>query len=86
MQPKITRIAASKSRRFTDAARMDIAGTPVRFTTVSPGLCGGTEFSLARLKGDEAKVRLGSWPRLKPTFEKVFGNFKVIYRSRARFD
>jgi 3-hydroxy acid dehydrogenase/malonic semialdehyde reductase len=36
--------------------RADLVGTPVRVTCVEPGLCGGTEFSNVRLKGDQKKV------------------------------
>ncbi|WP_028310449.1 SDR family NAD(P)-dependent oxidoreductase [Derxia gummosa] len=36
--------------------RADLLGTPVRVTDVQPGLCGGTEFSNVRFKGDDAKA------------------------------
>lgn len=42
-------------RGFTEAARHDLAGTPIRVTHISPGLVGGTEFSNVRL-GDDAKA------------------------------
>lgn len=39
-------------RGFTEAARHDLAGTPIRVTHISPGLVGNTEFSNVRLKDD----------------------------------
>ena len=62
---------------------MDIAGTPVRFTTVSPGLCGGTEFSVARFKGDEAKVRLLSRQMENERLASSFSN--NLFCASARF-
>lgn len=40
--------------QFTLNLRADLAGTGVRATNLAPGLCGGTEFSNVRLKGDDA--------------------------------
>ena len=42
--------------QFSLNLRADLAGTGVRVTNIEPGLCGGTEFSLVRFKGDEDKV------------------------------
>jgi 3-hydroxy acid dehydrogenase / malonic semialdehyde reductase len=58
---------ASKAfvEQFTLNLRSDLAGTGVRATTIAPGLCGGTEFSQVRYKGDEdaaAKVYEGTQP------------------------
>jgi len=58
---------ASKAfvEQFTLNMRADLAGTGVRATTIAPGLCGGTEFSQVRYKGDEslaAKVYQGTQP------------------------
>ena len=39
---------------FTLNLRADLAGTGVRSTNIAPGLCGGTEFSQVRYRGDEA--------------------------------
>lgn len=43
-------------RQFSLNLRSDLHGTHVRVTNIEPGLCGGTEFSNVRFKGDEAKV------------------------------
>lgn len=45
-------------RGFTEAARHDLAGTPIRVTHISPGLVGNTEFSNVRLK-DDKKAEMG---------------------------
>lgn len=42
--------------QFTLNLRADLAGTGVRATNLAPGLCGGTEFSNVRFKGDDAKA------------------------------
>ena len=36
--------------------RADLAGTALRVTNVEPGLCGGTEFSNVRFKGDDVRA------------------------------
>lgn len=38
---------------FTEAARHDVVGTPIRVTHISPGMVGSTEFSNVRLSDDE---------------------------------
>ena len=43
-------------RQFSLNLRADLAGKNIRVTNVEPGLCGGTEFSNVRFKGDEARV------------------------------
>lgn len=43
-------------KQFSLNLRADLAGTAVRVTNIEPGLCGGTEFSNVRFKGDEAKA------------------------------
>lgn len=43
-------------RQFTMNLRADLVGTGVRATDIEPGLCGGTEFSNVRFKGDDAKA------------------------------
>jgi 3-hydroxy acid dehydrogenase/malonic semialdehyde reductase len=51
--------------QFTLNLRADLTGTGVRATNIAPGLCGGTEFSNVRLKGDDtaaAKVYEGTSP------------------------
>lgn len=50
---------------FTLNLRADLVGTGVRTTNIAPGLCGGTEFTNVRLKGDDAaaaKVYAGTVP------------------------
>lgn len=51
--------------QFTHNLRADLVGTGVRTTNIAPGLCGGTEFSKVRLRGDEsaaAKIYAGTEP------------------------
>jgi NADP-dependent 3-hydroxy acid dehydrogenase YdfG len=51
--------------QFTLNLRADLVGTGVRATTVAPGLCGGTEFSNVRFRGNDAaaaKVYEGTVP------------------------
>ncbi len=43
-------------RQFSLNLRADLFGSKVRVTNIEPGLCGGTEFSNVRFKGDEQKV------------------------------
>jgi 3-hydroxy acid dehydrogenase/malonic semialdehyde reductase len=43
--------------QFTLNLRADLVGTGVRATNLAPGLCGGTEFSNVRMKGDDAAAR-----------------------------
>lgn len=42
--------------QFSLNLRADLLGTNVRVTDIQPGLCGGTEFSNVRFKGDDAKA------------------------------
>jgi 3-hydroxy acid dehydrogenase / malonic semialdehyde reductase len=51
--------------QFTVNLRADLVGTGVRASNIAPGLCGGTEFSNVRMKGDDAaaaKVYEGTVP------------------------
>jgi 3-hydroxy acid dehydrogenase/malonic semialdehyde reductase len=51
--------------QFTRNLRADLAGTGVRATNIAPGLCGGTEFSNVRFRGNDesaAKVYEGTVP------------------------
>jgi 3-hydroxy acid dehydrogenase/malonic semialdehyde reductase len=51
--------------QFTLNLRADLIGTGVRATNIAPGMCGGTEFSNVRMKGDDAaaaKVYAGVVP------------------------
>lgn len=49
---------ASKAfvKQFSNNLRADLVGTRVRVSNVEPGLCGGTEFSQVRFKGDNDKA------------------------------
>ena len=42
--------------QFSLNLRADLVGTPIRVTDIQPGLCGGTEFSNVRFRGDDAKA------------------------------
>ncbi len=42
--------------QFSLNLRADLFGTNVKVTDVEPGLCGGTEFSNVRFKGDDARA------------------------------
>lgn len=44
-------------RAIYEAMRLDMAGSGLRFTTVDPGIVGGTEFSHVRLRGDMDKAK-----------------------------
>ncbi|MBN3724662.1 SDR family oxidoreductase [Burkholderia sp. Ac-20379] len=43
-------------RQFSLNLRTDLLGTPLRVTDIEPGLCGGTEFSNVRYRGDDEKA------------------------------
>ncbi len=49
---------ASKAfiKQFSLNLRADLAGTAIRVTNIEPGLCGGTEFSNVRFKGDDQRA------------------------------
>ncbi len=42
--------------QFSLNLRADLLGTPIRVTDIEPGMCGGTEFSSVRFRGDTAKA------------------------------
>lgn len=42
--------------QFSMNLRADLLGTRIRVTNIEPGLCGGTEFSNVRFKGDDGKA------------------------------
>jgi 3-hydroxy acid dehydrogenase/malonic semialdehyde reductase len=44
------------THQFSLALRADLLGTPVRVTSVEPGMSGGTEFSNVRFHGDDEKA------------------------------
>jgi 3-hydroxy acid dehydrogenase/malonic semialdehyde reductase len=43
-------------QQFSLNLRADLHGTGVRVTCIEPGLCGGTEFSTLRFRGDQARA------------------------------
>ena len=43
-------------RQFSLNLRADLAGTGIRVSNIEPGLCGDTEFSNVRFKGDDERV------------------------------
>lgn len=53
-------------KQFSLNLRADLAGTKIRVSNVEPGLCGGTEFSQVRFKGDIEKA------------EKVYENVQFV--------
>ena len=53
-------------RQFSMNLRADLAGKNIRVTNIEPGLCGGTEFSNVRFKGDDARA------------DKVYENVEYI--------
>ena len=42
--------------QFSLNLRADLVGTALRVTDIQPGLCGGTEFSVTRFRGDREKA------------------------------
>ena len=51
--------------QFTTNLRADLVGTGVRASNIAPGLCGGTEFSNVRMRGNDAaaaKIYEGTEP------------------------
>ncbi|GAA7256986.1 hypothetical protein BD0084_15140 [Helicobacter pylori] len=50
---------ASKAfvKQFSLNLRADLADTNIRVSNVEPGLCGETEFSMVRFKGDKIKAQ-----------------------------
>ncbi|OBW96237.1 malonic semialdehyde reductase [Gallibacterium salpingitidis] len=43
-------------KQFSLNLRADLSGTAIRVSNVEPGLCGGTEFSNVRFKGDDERA------------------------------
>ena len=44
-------------RQFTLNLKADLLGTQIRVTDIEPGLCGDTEFSNVRFRGDDEKAK-----------------------------
>ena len=44
-------------KQFSLNMRADLIGTPVRVSCIEPGMCGGTEFSNVRFKGDDEQAQ-----------------------------
>jgi 3-hydroxy acid dehydrogenase / malonic semialdehyde reductase len=44
-------------KQFSLNMRADLIGTALRVSCIEPGMCGGTEFSNVRFKGDDEKVQ-----------------------------
>ena len=53
-------------KQFSLNLRADLAGKNIRVTNLEPGLCGGTEFSNVRFKGDDKRA------------EKVYENVQYV--------
>ena len=53
-------------RQFSMNLRAELADKNIRVTNIEPGLCGGTEFSNVRFKGDDERA------------EKVYENVESI--------
>jgi NADP-dependent 3-hydroxy acid dehydrogenase YdfG len=49
--------AKHAERALTRTLRLELLGKPIRITEISPGLVGGTEFSVVRFGGDEERAR-----------------------------
>ena len=47
---------SSSSVIFSPPIYADLAGTAIRVSNVESGLCGGTEFSNVRFKGDDERA------------------------------
>jgi NADP-dependent 3-hydroxy acid dehydrogenase YdfG len=48
--------AKHAERALAETLRLELLGKPVRVTEISPGLVGGTEFSMVRFGGDHTKA------------------------------
>ncbi|HYT77656.1 MAG TPA: SDR family NAD(P)-dependent oxidoreductase, partial [Actinomycetota bacterium] len=49
--------AKHAERVLTKTLRLELLGKPIRVTEISPGLVGGTEFSVVRFGGDAERAR-----------------------------
>ena len=70
-------------RQFSLNLRTDLVGTRIRVTNVAPGLCGDTEFSNVRFRGDEdrAQAVYENISYLKP--EDIANTILWLYQTPA---
>lgn len=70
-------------RQFSLNLRTDLVGTRIRVTNVAPGLCGDTEFSTVRFRGDEdrAQAVYENISYLKP--EDIANTILWLYQTPA---
>lgn len=55
-------------RGMTDAMRIDLLGTPLRVTHISPGMVGGTDFSITRFGGYD---KSGATDKAKSVYDNI---------------
>ncbi|MES2938522.1 MAG: SDR family NAD(P)-dependent oxidoreductase [Pseudomonadota bacterium] len=69
--------------QFTQNLNADLIGTGVRATCIEPGLCGGTEFSAVRFKGDLQRAQ-AAYQGVQPlTAEDIADTVSWVVRRPA---